>query len=596
MKDSVNALRLMLGIMWETNRKIFMGHIFVNIAGILAALLLALGIRPLIDGTYYHRTGDIVLGGVLCLIAILVLIFSPVARRAFMARSIEVLIMVMQRRILTLTSKSPRVDHFERPEFWDRLQVLRRNFGELLMGMMGVFVTPIIIAQLVITSIVMFRLDARLIFLPLVTVPLVWLSGRAQRLQQKSEEAVSSMRRSVSEMFRLATSAQAGKELRVYGLAPELVARHGALATKVTSIKEKALARAVGLRLIGFVLLAVAYTAAVYIVIRAAATGQHSPGDVALTLTLAGVLIGAATVSSEFSSLIARAVAVAKSYEQTMHDLSLGHSANGGRPGVQPPRQTSTGFTLEGVGFSYAGSERFAISDVNVHLPAGSVVALVGENGAGKTTLVKLLSRMYPPTGGRILLDGKDITDFAIDRYRRRLSASFQDFVRFELPVKENVGIGDLDRMDDEAMLRTALAKARCEFVDELPKQWDTQLGKEWEGGVELSGGQWQKLALARSMMRDEALLVIFDEPTAALDPQSEYAIFQQVADEARAAESLGRVTLLVSHRFSTVRMADLILVLDKGRLIEHGTHEQLMTNDGLYAELYRLQAKAYVS
>lgn len=623
MTDGISALRLMLGIMWETNRKIFAGHVFVNIAGVLAALTLAFGMRPLIDGTYYRNTGDIVLGGTLCVFAVLVLIFSPVAQRTFMARSIEILIMVMQRRILTMSAKSPRLEHFEHPEFWDRLQLLRRSFGELLMGLMGVFVTPIIFIQLVVTSIVMFTLDARLIFLPLVTVPLVWLAGRAQRMQQQAEENVSSGRRSVSEMFKLASSAQAAKEIRVYGLGPELLARHEQLARDVTRRKDRAVAVAVSLRLIGFVLLGVAYTGALYLVIQAAAAGQHSPGDVALTLSLAGVLIGAATVSSEFSALIARAVVVAKSYDRLIRDLDLAgphgtatvngaSGANGGTSGangsatsratgnghrsaVDPPK-VSTGFELQGVGFSYAGSDRFALADVSVTLPPGSVVALVGENGAGKTTLVKLLSQMYRPTSGRILLNGRDISEHDIDRYRQRLSASFQDFVRFELPVREAVGIGDLARIDNEALVRTSLEKARCDFVGKLPNGLDTQLGKDWAGGVELSGGQWQKLAIARSMMRDEALLVIFDEPTAALDPQSEYDIFQQVADEARSAKAQGRVTLLVSHRFSTVRMADVILVLEKGRLIEHGTHEQLMASDGLYAELYRLQARAYIT
>jgi ATP-binding cassette, subfamily B, bacterial len=209
---------------------------------------------------------------------------------------------------------------------------------------------------------------------------------------------------------------------------------------------------------------------------------------------------------------------------------------------------------------------------------------------------VKLLTRMYPAAAGRILLDGRDVAELDVDEYRRGLSASFQDFGRLELTAREGVAIGDLAHRDDDGAVRSALARARCEFVDELPRGWDTPLGRDWEGGVELSGGQWQKLAIARSMMRRAVRLVVFDEPTASLDPQSEYEIFQQVAAEARSAGD-GRVTLLVSHRFSTVRVADLILVLRAGRLVEQGTHEQLMALEGgLYAELYRLQARAYVT
>jgi ATP-binding cassette subfamily B protein len=595
-RDALDAARLMLGIAWEMNRKVFLGHVLVTVAGVFAPLLLAFGLRPLVNGTYYHEPDQVLLGGVVCLLAVLVLVFTPAAERAFATRSIEMMIMVLQRRILRLTAEHPRLEHFEDPAFWDRLQLMRRSFGDVLMGMFGLFVTPIIAVQLVVTAIVMFRLDARLLLLPLVALPVAWLHQRAQRLQQRSEEEVSSTRRSITETFKLATSAQSGKEVRVYGLADELVARHRDLAARVTARKELAMAKAVGLQLIGYLLLASAYTAAVYVVVREAVAGGHSPGDVALLLSLASVLIGAAMVASRFTSVITRSVTVSTSYRRLVADLRQPAVVAVAPDGGRPRAPAAGGLVLEGVGFAYAGSDRFALADVSVSLPAGSVVALVGENGAGKTTLVKLVTRMYPPSAGRIQLDGQDVAGLEVEGYRRGLSASFQDFVRFELPAREGVGIGDLDRCHDDEAVRSALARARCEFVYELPRGWDTQLGRDWEGGVELSGGQWQKLAIARSMMRRHARLVVFDEPTASLDPQSEHEIFQQVAAEARSATD-GRITLLISHRFSTVRVADLILVLQGGRLIEQGTHEQLMALDGgLYAELYRLQARAYVA
>jgi ATP-binding cassette, subfamily B, bacterial len=595
-KDAVNAVRLMLGIAWEMNRRVFLGHVLVTVAGVVAPLLLAFGLRPLVNGIYYHESDLVLLGGVLCLLAVLVLVFSPAAERAFAARSIEMMIMVLQRRILRLTAQHPRLDHFEDPAFWDRLQLLRRSFGDVLMGMFGLFVTPLIAVQLVVAAVVMIRLDARLLVLPLLTVPVAWLHQRAQRIQQRAERVVSPGRRSITETFKLATSAQSGKEIRVYGLARELVARHRDLAAQTTVHVELALARAVGLRLIGYLLLASAYTAALYLVVREALAGGHTPGDVALLLSLAAVLIGVAMVGSRFSSVIARAVTVSTSYRQLVADLRKPDEVTVAANGSGPAAPAAGGFVLVGVGFAYAGSDRFALDGVTVRLPAGSVVALVGENGAGKTTLVKLLTRMYPPSAGRILLDGTDVASLEVERYRKGLSASFQDFVRFELPAREGVAIGDLDHCRDDDAVRSALDRARCEFVYGLPRGWDTQLGRAWEGGVELSGGQWQKLAIARSMMRRQVRLVVFDEPTAALDPQSEYEIFQQVAAEARSAAG-GRVTLLVSHRFSTVRVADLILVLQNGRLIEQGTHHQLMALEGgLYAELYRLQARAYVT
>lgn len=593
MREALDALRLMTGLAWEMNRRVLLGHVLVTVAGVLAPLLLAFGLRPLINGTYYHQVDEVAAGGIVCVLAVLVLVATPPAERAFASRSIEMMIMVLQRRILRLTAQHPRLDHFENPSYWDRLQLLQRSFGEVLMGMFGLFVTPVVAIQLIVTAVVMVRLDARLLLLPLVTVPVAWLHQRAQRLEQRSEQDVSSTRRSITETFKLATSAQSAKEVRVYGLAGELVSRHRALTASVTARRERAMARAVGLRLIGYAMLAAAYTAAVYVVVREAIAGGHTPGDVALLLSLAAVLIGAAMVGSRFSSVITRSVTVSTSYRQLLTDLRREEEAVAASNGAGP---AARGFTLEEVGFRYGGSDRFALEGVSVTLPAGAVVALVGENGAGKTTLVKLLTRMYPPSSGRILLDGHDVGAADVEAYRRGLSASFQDFVRFELPVREGVAIGDLDHRDDDEAVRSALARARCEFVYDLPGGWDTQLGRDWEGGVELSGGQWQKLAIARSMMRREVRLVVFDEPTASLDPQSEYEIFQQVAAEARSAAD-GRVTLLVSHRFSTVRVADLILVLRGGRLIERGTHEELMALDGgLYAELYRLQARAYVT
>jgi ATP-binding cassette subfamily B protein len=221
---------------------------------------------------------------------------------------------------------------------------------------------------------------------------------------------------------------------------------------------------------------------------------------------------------------------------------------------------------------------------------------LVGENGAGKTTLVKLLARMYDPTTGRILVDGVDLATIAPDAWRSQLSAGFQDFVKFELTVRDVVGIGDVERSSEEDAVRAAIARGDAEsVVGGLPRGLDTQLGKKFTDGVELSGGQWQRLALARAFMRERPLLLLLDEPTAALDPEAEHRLYEQYAAAAKiAAAETGGITVLVSHRFSTVRMADLIVVMHNGRVEEVGTHEQLLATAGRYAELFELQARAY--
>jgi ATP-binding cassette subfamily B protein len=235
------------------------------------------------------------------------------------------------------------------------------------------------------------------------------------------------------------------------------------------------------------------------------------------------------------------------------------------------------------------------LTDLDLFLPAGSTVAIVGENGSGKTTLVKLLARMYEPTDGRILLDGIDLRSFPIEQWRRRLSAGFQDFVRFELSARESVGVGDVySEVGDQRLLDALDSAVAGDVVAGLPDGLHTQLGRQFDG-VELSIGQWQKVALGRAMLRDAPLLLVLDEPTASLDAPTEHALFERFAGAAHGVTgSTGGITLLISHRFSTVRMADLIVVVVHGRIAETGSHDQLLAAGGVYAELYRLQARAY--
>lgn len=243
--------------------------------------------------------------------------------------------------------------------------------------------------------------------------------------------------------------------------------------------------------------------------------------------------------------------------------------------------------------FSYPGTDKLVLDDVSFDLPAGSVVAVVGENGAGKSTLVKLLSKMYEPTSGRILVDDADLSRIAAESWRERLAGAFQDFFKFELRARHSVGVGDAPRFDDVNAAGAAVERAGAgDVIERLSGGLETQLGSTWPGGAEVSFGQWQKLALARAYMREHPLVLVLDEPTAALDSETEHALFERYAQAARTAE--GRITILVSHRFSTVRMADLIIVLDQSRIAEIGSHEELMVRAGEYASLYDIQATAY--
>ncbi|MFC9286499.1 ABC transporter ATP-binding protein [Streptomyces sp. NPDC057052] len=277
-----------------------------------------------------------------------------------------------------------------------------------------------------------------------------------------------------------------------------------------------------------------------------------------------------------------------------LEDFAAAERARADRP---VPERLDRGIRLDRVSFSYPGGERPVLDDITLDLPAGQVVAVVGENGAGKSSLVKLLCRYYAPTSGRILVDGTDLASIAPADWRTRVSGAFQDFFRFEYPVRQSVGAGDLPRIDDAEAVETALARAGADdLVSGLPHGLDTQLGAAWENGVDLSHGQWQKIALARGFARDTPLLLVLDEPTSALDAEREHELFERYAQAAREArhDGSGRITLLVSHRFSTLKMADLIVVLDGARLVEQGTHAELMARRGRYHELYSIQASSY--
>lgn len=253
------------------------------------------------------------------------------------------------------------------------------------------------------------------------------------------------------------------------------------------------------------------------------------------------------------------------------------------------PNPIRQGFTFENVGFQYLNSERWANRHLNFTLFPGEKLALVGENGAGKTTLVKLLARLYDPTEGRILLDGIDLKEYDLTDLRMNLGIIFQDYIRYQMSFSQNIAVGNIKEKENDPLIRSAAHQSLADqLAAKLPAQYDQMLGKMFSQGVELSGGEWQKVALARAYMKDSQLLIL-DEPTAALDARAEYEVFQRFSEL-----TSGKSAVLISHRFSTVRMADRILVLEKGELMEIGSHEELLLKDGRYAELFNLQAMGY--
>jgi ATP-binding cassette subfamily B protein len=260
------------------------------------------------------------------------------------------------------------------------------------------------------------------------------------------------------------------------------------------------------------------------------------------------------------------------------------------RPNALPiPQPIRTGFEFRNVSFHYPGTSRLILKNLNFHLEPGEHVALVGENGQGKTTLVKLLARLYDPTGGAIYLDGKDLREYSVEELHKEIGVIFQDFVRYDMPARMNIGVGRIENVDNDEALWTAAEKSRADrLLTRFAGGLDQMLGRRFEGGVDLSGGEWQKFALARAYLRDAQVLIL-DEPTAALDAVAEAEVFARFDDLSR-----DKMALLISHRFSTVRKSDRIVVLEDGQIYEEGTHDQLVAHGGRYASLFELQAASY--
>jgi ATP-binding cassette subfamily B protein len=399
-------------------------------------------------------------------------------------------------------------------------------------------------------------------------------------------------RRQLDYLRYIGASDVSAKEVKLFGLSDYLVGQYAQLSDEFYEAnRQLAIRRAVVsslLALIGSVGYYGAYLAIIYLTV----TRHQSPAG----LFTLGVLTFLAASFRQSRDLIQRfLLSMAQLFEQALYledlfsffDLEPRIRSTPGA--VVVPSPIRQGFRFENVGFRYPGSERWAVRGLSFVLQPGERLALVGENGAGKTTLAKLLARLYDPSEGRILLDGRDLGEYDIESLRRNVGVIFQDFVRYDFPIRENIAVGDIGRLEDQPALEVAASRSLADSViGRFKNGYEQLLGKRFEGGADLSGGEWQKLALARAYLRDAQLLIL-DEPTAALDARAEYQVFLRFSELTQ-----GRMAVLISHRFSTVRMADRILVLKEGELVEQGTHAELLENKGLYSELFGLQAAGY--
>ena len=503
----------------------------------------------------------------------------------------------LESHVARLQASVATIAHQERPDYLDRLSVLRDQVFVLDHMYMSLFSTCGWILRLGVTVGLLMSIHPALAMLALFAVPTVVTSTWRPGVERGVEERSAQADRLAKHLFLTATTAPPGKEVRVTGIGERLVSQRREAWERWYRPVSKARWASAAWHMIAWAVFGSAYVGAIVFV----ASGLDSPpGDVLLVLA-AGSRLSAYIGATVGEIGFLRGIWLDGSKRLVwLENYAASLVASADEP---VPARLTTGIRLEHVSFAYPGTERLVLDDVSVELPAGSVVAIDGENGAGKTTLVKLLCKLYEPTAGRILVDGAPLERMPADEWRSRLAGAFQDFFRFELRARHTVGVGDVMRMDDEPAVLAAVARAgAADVVERLKAGLDTQLGPTWPQGVDVSFGQWQKLALARGFMRDRPLLLILDEPTAALDAETEHELFEHYAAAARrrdtdgsgASEEDGRITVLVSHRFSTVRMADLIVVLNGARVVEVGTHDDLMARRGQYAELYGIQAAAY--
>ena len=495
----------------------------------------------------------------------------------------------LEAHVARLQASIATLAHHERPEILDRLAMLRDQVFVLDHMYMSLFSTLGWMLRLAVTLVLLASIHPALLLLAVFAVPAVLTSTWRPAVERAALEDGAQASRLARHLFTIATTAPPGKDVRVARLADRLVReRRRAWDGWYARIAPVRVATALW-HALAWTVFGLAYVGAIVFV----AAGIHaSAGSVLLVLAAGsrlsmyiGATVGELGFLCGFWMDGSRRLAWLEDYA-----ASFAASAD-----VDVPSRLGEGIDLDRVSFTYPGTSRLVLDDVTLRLPAAAVVAIVGENGAGKSTLVKLLAKMYEPSSGRILVDGRPLARMRVEAWRAKLAGAFQDFFRFEFQARRTVGLGDVPRLDDEPAVVTAVARGGAgDVVRSLAAGLETQLGPTWPGGVDLSFGQWQKLALARGFMRDEPLLLILDEPTAALDAETEHALFQRYAEAARADRSGGRITILVSHRFSTVRMADLIVVLDGARVVEVGTHDELIAKRGQYAELYAIQAAAY--
>jgi ATP-binding cassette, subfamily B, bacterial len=553
------------------------------------------GVAQVVDGI--TRGESILHGAVILFIALVVTLGGTVITDAVRNQLEDKMEFALQERLLELATVPHGIAHHEQPDVADRFGAVREDVRRLkgTVGTIGGGLSVLVSTGTVL--VLLGDVHVLLLLLPLVGLIRLWASGSGAKALRLAIRGTMQHTRRYKRLMEVARDPRHGLEIRSAGIRSWLTDQIADIVSQQNIPRWRATQYGGILEIISRALFGAGYGLAILFTIGLMYRGDATPGDVALVIMLAGQTDQSAQRMAQSTASLVGMLDVVRSL-RWLREHFYYLAATEAQSSSPSPDVLKRGITLENVSFRYPGTARPSINGISAHLPAGSTIALVGANGAGKTTLVKLLSQLYRPTAGIVLVDGTDLSSIDPAEWRKRISVGFQDFVKYQYTAREAVGLAEPDLLragndSPDAYASAIDAGDANDLIANLPKGLDTRLGSEF-GGIELSGGQWQRLALARTFFRKNPLLVVLDEPAASLDPESEHLLIERFHRASRSTRKAGGITLLISHRLSSARMADLIMVFEDGELVEFGSHEALSIQGGVYAELYSIQSAAY--